>query len=121
MVSGGWVRRLESILTDCVPSKRALDCPIQRQESVMKLLGLTLAALGSFSVAMAADVSVTLTVAPAAGLGPGNNLTYTAIVKNAGPGPAGAVSLAVTLPAVNIPISVTPRPQCAFNPAGTAV
>lgn len=66
-----------------------------------------------------ADLQVALAVSPAAGLGPGGNVTYTATVTNLGPGAAAGVSLTVALPPVVIPVSAAPN-ACRFA-GGTSV
>ena len=65
--------------------------------------------------------AVTLDVSPPSGLGPGNNVIYTAVVSNGGPDGATGVSLVVDLPSGIIPISVTPDRPCAFTADGSAV
>ena len=86
------------------------------------MIAFVFAIMASSGPAMAAaDLSVTLGVAPAAGLDPTGNVTYTAVVTNRGPDVATGVSLVVTLPAGIIPISATPHGPCVFNAAGTSV
>jgi uncharacterized repeat protein (TIGR01451 family) len=83
---------------------------------------MALLALAPATTATAAtDLSVTLEVSPLSGLGPGNNVTYTATVSNGGPDGATNVSLIVDLPSGIIPIAVTPDGACAFAADGSTV
>ncbi len=68
-------------------------------------------------VVPSADVSVTLTDSPDP-VNAGSNLTYTALVSNAGPTTASSVTLTHTVPANTTFVSATPGASCT-NASGT--